>query len=270
MTGKGLYAAAAATALAALVAALALLTDRGPPPQAAPEAAADVQTASEVSAPAPSQDRRRETRNGRDDESADASGGDQPGVFDYYILSLSWSPSFCEAPAVAEREPMQCAADRPFSFVVHGLWPQYETGYPEECPTKVEAPPALVDAQLDMMPSPRLVARQWVRHGACSGLSPEKYFAATRSFRERITVPTAFTRLERPLSITGAEVERAFVEANPGLEAGMIAVQCRRNRLREVRICFTRDGALRACARDVRDQCGEADVIMPPVRRARG
>ena len=57
-----------------------------------------------------------------------------PGEFDFYVLSLSWSPSFCEAAAergnTGRSQQAQCG-ERPFSFVVHGLWPQYERGYPE-------------------------------------------------------------------------------------------------------------------------------------------
>src|SRR6201990_1493063 len=59
-----------------------------------------------------------------------------PGEFDFYVLSLSWSPSFCEE--AEERgggggsQAQQCSG-RPFSFVVHGLWPQYERGFPESC-----------------------------------------------------------------------------------------------------------------------------------------
>lgn len=58
-----------------------------------------------------------------------------PGQFGFYVLALSWSPSFCEA--AHERAPgrtvdQQCAG-RPFSFVVHGLWSQYEQGFPSYC-----------------------------------------------------------------------------------------------------------------------------------------
>src|SRR3979411_349189 len=51
-----------------------------------------------------------------------------PGEFDFYVLSLSWSPSFCEEAAErggGGRSQVQCGG-RPYSFVVHGLWPQYE------------------------------------------------------------------------------------------------------------------------------------------------
>jgi ribonuclease T2 len=41
-----------------------------------------------------------------------------PGQFDYYVLSLSWSPSFCET-ATGNARRQQCGP-RPYSFVVHG------------------------------------------------------------------------------------------------------------------------------------------------------
>ena len=54
---------------------------------------------------------------------------DLPGRFDYYVLALSWSPQYCAGPG-ARGDP-QCA--RPYGFVVHGLWPQHERGWPEDC-----------------------------------------------------------------------------------------------------------------------------------------
>lgn len=192
------------------------------------------------------------------------------GQFDYYLLALSWSPSYCAVPEVAAREPAQCGRDRRFSFVVHGLWPQYERGWPADCPTRQPAnvPPALAQKQLDIMPSARLVENQWDKHGACSGLTQEAYFDLARRLRTRIIVPAMYQSLEKPLLVTGAEVEAQFVRANPGLTPQMIAVSCDQRRLREVRICFTKDGRLRACGSDVRDRC-EGRVAMPPIRAAR-
>src|SRR6188768_4245397 len=56
----------------------------------------------------------------------------EPGKFDFYVLALSWSPSYCEQAGDRKSAQQQCGA-RPFSFVVHGLWPQYERGFPEFC-----------------------------------------------------------------------------------------------------------------------------------------
>ena len=84
----------------------------------------------------------------------------EPGRFDFYVLALSWSPSYCEA--TENRGPnrardRQCGG-RPFSFVVHGLWPQYERGFPSYC--QVPAPRLdrrIVGEMLDLMPSPSLI-----------------------------------------------------------------------------------------------------------------
>ena len=47
----------------------------------------------------------------------------EPGQFDYYVLALSWSPSFCEASGERGTPPQQQCGARAYSFVVHGLWP---------------------------------------------------------------------------------------------------------------------------------------------------
>ena len=108
----------------------------------------------------------------------------QPGQFDFYVLALSWSPSFCEATAERGREAREQCGARPYSFVVHGLWPQYEKSFPEFC--QVPAPRLdrnIVSAMLDLMPSPRLVFNEWDKHGTCSGLSSRAYFETVRKAR---------------------------------------------------------------------------------------
>src|ERR1700728_4191289 len=106
----------------------------------------------------------------------------EAGQFDFYVLSLSWSPSFCAAAAErgARGAGMQCGA-RPYSFVVHGLWPQYDRGFPEYC--QVPSPRLdheIVSSMLDLMPAPHLIFNEWDRHGTCSGLSPGAYFETIR------------------------------------------------------------------------------------------
>src|SRR6188768_1213971 len=142
------------------------------------------------------------------------------GQFDFYVLSLSWSPSYCE---VAEdrtggrARDRQCSG-RPFAFVVHGFWPQYERGFPSDC--QVPAPRlarAIVDDMLDLMPSPRLVFHEWDRHGTCTGLSAKQYFEAVRKARAAIKVPPAYLDLDKPAVVAPGEVAAAFRKANPGL-----------------------------------------------------
>jgi len=194
--------------------------------------------------------------------------GDVPGRFDYYILALSWSPTYCADRRAQERDTAQCGAARRFAFVVHGLWPQREVGWPSDCPTATrDVPPALVQRQLDMMPSERLVEHEWDRHGACTGLSQQAYFDWTRRLRAAIATPPAFVNPDRPLVVTADDVRARFVAANRWLKPNGLAVSCRGNRLQEVRFCFAKTGAPRACGADVRDQC-DGRVQMPPVRAA--
>ena len=194
---------------------------------------------------------------------------DAPGKFDFYVLALSWSPSYCAS--VKERSPrrrpgLQCGG-RPFSFVVHGLWPEYEHGFPSYC--QVPAPRlsrSIVNRMLDLMPSPHLVFYEWDRHGTCSGLAPRAYFDAVRKARATIKVPSEYLDLARPLTVSPDAVADAFVKANPGLTRAAMAVTCNRKRLTEVRLCLSRNFKFRTCAEVARYSCKRDTVEMPAVR----
>jgi ribonuclease T2 len=195
--------------------------------------------------------------------------GASPGEFDYYVLSLSWSPSFCEA--AAERRPNrvpreQCGA-RPYSFVVHGLWPQFEHGFPERCQNP---PPRLnreiVSSMLDLMPARGLVYHEWDTHGTCSGLSPRSYFELVRKARATITIPAEFTDVKDYRTIAPQEIQGAFLKANPGATAGSVTITCNGRRLSEVRICLTKDLEFRDCQGLRRGACRRDQVVMPPMR----
>lgn len=197
---------------------------------------------------------------------AAARDGGTPGTFDFYVLSLSWSPSYCAARKDGGGGE-QCSSGRPYAFIVHGLWPQYERGYPSDC---IVPAPSLsrgeVDAVLDLMPSRALVRHEWKKHGTCSGLDAGAYFAAVRKAREAVTVPAGFTGLSSPLTTAPQAVEEAFRAANPGLGADAISIQCRRDRLTEVRICMDRSFAFRPCPEVEKGSCRAASVTLPPVR----
>jgi ribonuclease T2 len=206
-------------------------------------------------AAAPAQDRRQ----------------NQPGQFDYYVLSLSWSPSFCEASAERGREQKEQCGPRPFSFVVHGLWPQYEKGFPEFC--QQPAPRLdrnIVSSMLDLMPAPRLIFTEWDKHGTCSGLNPRAYFDSVRKARALVKIPEAYIEPQRPLTVSPDEVEEAFVQVNPGLTREAIAVTCDSRRLNEVRVCLSKDFRFRDCPEVDRRACRRDKLQMPPVRGGRG
>lgn len=201
----------------------------------------------------------------------DRRGGSTPGAFDFYVLALSWSPSFCEAQGERSARSMQCAGDRPFSFVVHGLWPQFNRGFPEYC--EVPATPLdrrVVNGMLDIMPAPGLVRYQWEKHGTCAGLrSPAAYFERVRQARAKIRIPAEFEGVEVLRTVTPDEIEEAFTRANPGLGRDMIAVQCDDRRLREVRVCLSKDLNFTACAEVDRRACRRERLVIPPVRASR-
>jgi ribonuclease T2 len=192
-----------------------------------------------------------------------------PGQFDFYVLALSWSPSYCEAAheRAPDRAPDQQCAGRPFSFVVHGLWPQYEQGFPSYC--QVPAPRLdrnIVGGALELMTSPRLIFHEWDRHGTCSGLSQHAYFEAVRKARAVVKIPLEFTELDKPITVKPDEIAEAFVKANAGLSRAAFAVTCDSKRLSEVRVCLNKDFSFRDCAEVVRRECKRDAIAMPAVR----
>lgn len=185
-----------------------------------------------------------------------------PGVFDYYVLSLSWSPEHC---ASHPGETQQCSGVRRYGFVLHGLWPQYERGYPESCAAGAALSASQIALLLDLSPSEKLVRHEWAKHGTCSGRSPEDYFALARRAFESIQVPARFRAPSQAARLSVAALEAELATANPGLSGAHVAVQCGGRFLREVQVCLDKDLRPRSCGHDVRDGC-RGEVIVRPVR----
>ena len=196
------------------------------------------------------------------------------GVFDYYVLALSWSPTYCAQVRETRLEPQcQAGGERPYAFVLHGLWPQYQRGWPEYCrsPDRGYVPRGIANRMLDIMPSDKLIFNEYRKHGTCSGLGVEGYFALARRLYDKIVIPPRFVGLtDERLMLSPAELVRDFVDANPGLSPDMLAIECGGpgQRLREVRICFDRAGAFRACGGNehARRSCSANRMYVPPVR----
>lgn len=189
------------------------------------------------------------------------------GSFDFYVLSLSWSATYCDLTGF-RRGSSQCESGRNPGFVVHGLWPQYERGYPAFCrPDNRNPTRANIDEALRVLPEAGLARHQWRKHGTCSGASPAGYFADTARARDRVVIPQVLVaprnQIERPVQ----EIERAFTAANPGLRPDMMAVTCKRGMLEEVRVCLTRDlRGFRSCPEVARDSCRARQVAIPAAR----
>lgn len=192
--------------------------------------------------------------------------GEPAGEFDYYVLALSWTPSWCAIEGDA-RGSEQCAPGQGYGFTLHGLWPQYETGWPSFCPS-VERPPSRRQTgdMVDIMGSSGLAWHQWRKHGVCTGLGARDYFALSRLAYERVTRPALLRQTEQAYRLPASVIEGAFLEENADLAPDMLTVTCRDGRIQEVRICLTRELEPRQCGADVRRDCQLEDALFSPMR----
>jgi len=206
------------------------------------------------------------TQKGAGQVPAAAEGSD----FDFYVLVLSWSPTHCSSDrGRGEDDDAQCRSGRPYGFVLHGLWPQYERGYPLNCVSDEprEVDPAIIGRMMEISPSEELIQHEWEKHGTCSGLSQRGYFAMAKQAFESLDIPDLYERLERAARTTPGRVRDDFVAANPKLKAEAVSATCRRGELAEIWICFDKSLEPRACSNEVRRRhCGERDVRMQAVR----
>ncbi|MFP7672587.1 ribonuclease T [Marivita sp. S0852] len=192
--------------------------------------------------------------------------GEQSGAFDYYVLSLSWSPTWCAIEGDARQSP-QCSEDADFGWMMHGLWPQYDRGWPSYCPTTHRNPSrAMTRGMADIMGTPGLAWHQWNKHGVCSGLSATDYYATSRQAYDMITRPDVFRKLDQPVTLPAAVVEEAFIKANPQLTRDMITITCKAGRIQEARICLSRSLDPVPCGVDVIRDCRATDALLAPIR----
>jgi ribonuclease T2 len=185
------------------------------------------------------------------------------GRFDYYVLSLSWSPSYC---LYNPQDRVQCGG-RGYGFVVHGLWPQYDAGgWPEDCggarPPDAEA----LRIARSVFVTEKLLQHEWRKHGTCTGLDAAGYFRAVDRAAATVRIPARFEAPRGPQSLTASDIAAEFRRANPGVPPDALTVACGRGQLSEVRVCLTRDLKPRACARDVRTRCPRDPVEVRAVR----
>jgi ribonuclease T2 len=187
------------------------------------------------------------------------------GQFDFYVLALSWSPGFC---TISGNRSRQCDGDSGLGFVVHGLWPQTEQGYPSFCePQGRFVPRAVIEDIQGLFPDDNLARYQWRKHGTCSGESPSGYYRAVRQAREMVRIPDSLSRPSQDAKVMPAEIERAFMAVNPGLRPDMLSVSCGRRVLQEVRVCLTRDlKGFRQCPEVDRDSCRAGEIAVPSVQ----
>lgn len=192
-----------------------------------------------------------------------------PGKFDFYVLTLSWSPDYCATNKKPDGQ--QCNSGKKLGFVLHGLWPQYQTGYPANCSTQ-KLPPALKQQFPDLYPSAKLYDHEWEKHGTCSGKTPKEYLALSQQLKGSVVIPTAYNRPSQPFRTTIKDLKSTFVSANNQLRTDGIAPYCSGSGrfLKEVFFCYAKDGKAGVCSAEIlrnsQKSCGQANFLVRNVR----
>jgi ribonuclease T2 len=186
--------------------------------------------------------------------------------FDYYVMTLSWAPGFCDLGGKETSSP-ECAEGAGDGFVVHGLWPNNEyRPNPESCLGR-DATAADLDDEHGVYPNDRLAAYEYRKHGACTGLSPSDYFATVRSVRSRLKIPEMFRAPSEPLQMAPEEIEQAFMTANANLHPDNMAISCSNGELVDVRFCLAKDlSSYAVCRKVARHSCQRVSIVVAPVR----
>lgn len=192
--------------------------------------------------------------------------GEKAGEFDFYVLALSWSPNWCEIEGDA-RKSDQCDRRHDFGWTLHGLWPQYERGWPAFCRTP-NAPPSrsMTKDMADIMGSSGLAWHQWKKHGTCSGLDAQGYYALSRKAYEQVNRPAVFRKLTDPVKLPASVIEDAFLKANPDWEKNMLTITCRDGHIQEARLCLSKSLDPVPCSKDTAKDCRMKDALFTPVR----
>ncbi len=188
------------------------------------------------------------------------------GQYDYFVLSLSWSPNWCALEGDARRSP-QCADGSGNGWILHGLWPQFHRGYPSYCRTSERPPSRSMTADMsDIMGTSGLAWYQWNKHGACTGLAAKDYYALARRAYALVNRPQVFRKLDRSVKLPASVVEDAFLKANPGMEPDGITITCQNGYIQEARICLSRALVPVPCGQDVMRDCTMKDALFEPLR----
>ena len=192
--------------------------------------------------------------------------GEKAGEFDYYVLALSWTPTWCALEGDA-RGSEQCDASKDFGWTLHGLWPQFHQGWPSYCNT-IERQPSrsMTNGMSDIMGTSGLTWHQWKKHGTCSGLSARDYYALSREAYGKINRPALFRKLKEPVKVPAKVIEEAFLKENPSLKANTLTITCKQGRIQEARVCFSKALDPVPCGRDTIKDCSMTNALFDPAR----
>lgn len=192
--------------------------------------------------------------------------GERAGEFDYYVLALSWTPNWCALEGDRKNSD-QCDADTGFGFTLHGLWPQFNVGWPSYCKTPHRPPSRRqTNSMTDIMGTSGLAWHQWKKHGTCSGLSSDDYYQLSRDAYAKVTRPQVFRDMEKSFRLPSSVIEAAFLESNADLSPQNFQVTCKRDAIQEVRLCLDTDLEYTRCTMPTRNSCGKSAKTMAPIR----
>jgi ribonuclease T2 len=184
------------------------------------------------------------------------------GQFDYYLLSLSWAPNYCAGHP--SDHSSECRIGGHQAFVLHGLWPQASSGPPPmSCSNGSPVAAATVDHMLNFMPSRSLIQHEWQKHGTCTGLSAQDYFAQAEQAFAHVQVPQAYRSLDHEQQFNVPDVEKSFADANHApLES--FRVSCHAGELVSLEVCVDKNLQYRSCTQSVRE-CPVNQIDMRPL-----
>lgn len=187
----------------------------------------------------------------------------QAGQFDYYVLSLSWAPTYC----LTHTDDGDECSGKGYGFVLHGLWPQYDAGgYPENCPAQFDLSADAAAKGRTLYPSERLMQHEWREHGTCSGLDAREYFNTAHRATAVVKIPAAMEAPRSEQRLTAERIANLFQGSNPQLPEGAMTLTCSRAELSEIRVCLTRDLKPRSCGRGVHSNCPRVPLNIPASR----
>jgi ribonuclease T2 len=192
-----------------------------------------------------------------------------PGKFDFYVLTLSWSPDYCAKNGDVDQQ--QCKSGKKLGFVLHGLWPQYQKGYPANCSTE-KLSPAVKQQFAGLFPSDKLYSHEWEKHGTCSGQTPAQYLALAKQLKDAVPIPTAYNRPSKPFRTTIKDLKNTFVNTNSQLNPDGIAPYCSGSGrfLQEVFFCYSKDGKPGVCSAEIlqrsQKSCGQPNFLVRNVK----
>jgi ribonuclease T2 len=164
---------------------------------------------------------------------------------DFFMLSISYSPKFCEAQGNDPDSAFQCKGKNHFTWVVHGLWA--ESNNPIKCAgkdnkTEYQHPRycqgdnyqliPLDEVSKDMCTQPgvALIEKEWAKHGTCSGMNQQEYLAKTQALFAKLNLPDAYMQppqIFKWIKQNNPELRKFYLNFDKGAH--------------ELRVCYTKD-----------------------------